>query len=62
MRRSRKESDPFIASMADIARIFGQQAAEREEYRLDVFNKAFAVAKTEEQRVALAVAYLGGGK
>jgi hypothetical protein len=39
-----------------------QQTEDRETRRLDVFERAFGQAKNMEQKVALAVAYLGQGK
>ena len=52
--------------IAEVAKLFVDQQAERERQRLDVFNRAWAYLPESrgkfELRVALAVAYLGGSK
>lgn len=62
MAASRKKATEFPFDIEAIAKIFGQQMADQAAHRLDVFNRAFREADTAEQRVALACAYLGGGK
>jgi hypothetical protein len=52
-----------LTPVAEVAKLFTEQQAERERRRLEVFQRAWQTVPDGDiaQRVALAVAYLGGG-
>jgi hypothetical protein len=51
--------------LADVAKLFAEHMAEKERRRFEVFERAWATLDArpvaDEMRIALAVAYLGGG-
>lgn len=59
-------SEEFLKQAMGIAASLSQQTAEqtatRDARRLEVYQQAYAIADTTEQRVMLAAAYLSGGE
>jgi hypothetical protein len=63
--KTRTSKPDTQAQLLDLARqaaaMLAQQSTERETTRLSVFNRAWELA-SQDQRVALALAFLGGEK
>jgi hypothetical protein len=49
----------LLSRAAPLLELYAREQSDREARRLKVFHDAFDMAKTTEQKVALAVAYLG---